>query len=163
MGILWPDRRSFAHEAAAVHDALAFLRLAGQQLVAGGYMLTGHGQGWVSGQRGHRGYGFSGLDPAHAITIQSDGSRVRFEIVNRSGTWADRDIVLLNAAVSALMVAYDQARMRESLLGPPPGTYAPPSTHVVERQVVVARCRFCRGHTPLDAPTCQHCGATGFS
>lgn len=35
--------------------------------------------------------------------------------------------------------------------------------HVVERQTVVARCRFCRGMSPVDAPTCQHCGAASFA
>ncbi len=33
---------------------------------------------------------------------------------------------------------------------------------VVERQVVVARCKFCQGLTPVDAPNCQHCGAFKF-
>lgn len=34
---------------------------------------------------------------------------------------------------------------------------------VVERQTVVARCRYCRALTPVDAPTCQYCGAGGFA
>lgn len=34
--------------------------------------------------------------------------------------------------------------------------------HIVERHVVVTRCRFCRNMTPVDAPACQHCGAPGF-
>lgn len=34
--------------------------------------------------------------------------------------------------------------------------------HVVERQIVVVRCRFCRQLSPVDRPTCEHCGAAGF-
>lgn len=33
---------------------------------------------------------------------------------------------------------------------------------VVERHVVVTRCKFCKQHTPVDGPTCAHCGAPGF-
>lgn len=33
---------------------------------------------------------------------------------------------------------------------------------LVERQVVVTRCKFCKQHTPVDGPTCSHCGAPGF-
>lgn len=32
----------------------------------------------------------------------------------------------------------------------------------VERQIVVTRCRYCRKNTPVDRPTCEHCGAAGF-
>jgi len=53
---------------------------------------------------------------------------------------------------------------------PTPTASMPPSPSVqtfverkvVERHVVVTRCRFCRGMTPVDGPTCQHCGAPGF-
>jgi len=34
---------------------------------------------------------------------------------------------------------------------------------IVERQVVVTRCKFCNDMTPVDAKTCQHCGAPAFS
>lgn len=33
---------------------------------------------------------------------------------------------------------------------------------LVERQVVVTRCKFCQQMTPVDGHTCQHCGAPGF-
>jgi hypothetical protein len=33
---------------------------------------------------------------------------------------------------------------------------------VVERQIVVVRCKFCRNLAPVDRPTCEHCGAAGF-
>lgn len=33
---------------------------------------------------------------------------------------------------------------------------------VVERQVVVTRCRFCNQMTPVDRPECQRCGAPGY-
>lgn len=33
---------------------------------------------------------------------------------------------------------------------------------LVERQVVVARCKFCKQLTPVDRRTCSHCGAPGF-
>lgn len=33
---------------------------------------------------------------------------------------------------------------------------------LVERHVVVTRCRFCKQLTPVDGPTCAHCGAPGF-
>lgn len=34
--------------------------------------------------------------------------------------------------------------------------------HVVERQIVVVRCRFCTKLTPVDRATCESCGADGF-
>lgn len=37
------------------------------------------------------------------------------------------------------------------------------STHVVERQIVMVRCKFCQALTPVDGATCRHCGAGGFS
>jgi hypothetical protein len=33
---------------------------------------------------------------------------------------------------------------------------------LVERQVVVVRCRFCSQLTPVDRPSCEHCGSPGF-
>ncbi len=33
---------------------------------------------------------------------------------------------------------------------------------LVERQVVVTRCKFCKQLTPVDRPMCSHCGAPGF-
>jgi hypothetical protein len=33
---------------------------------------------------------------------------------------------------------------------------------LVERQVVVVRCKFCKQLAPVDLPTCEHCGAPGF-
>ena len=32
----------------------------------------------------------------------------------------------------------------------------------IERQVVVARCKFCGTLAPVDARRCDNCGATGF-
>jgi hypothetical protein len=43
---------------------------------------------------------------------------------------------------------------------PPAG---PVSSHVIERQTVVVRCKFCRALTPVDAGVCQYCGAGHFS
>lgn len=34
--------------------------------------------------------------------------------------------------------------------------------HIVERQVVVVRCRFCAQLSPVDWNACQHCGAVKF-
>lgn len=33
---------------------------------------------------------------------------------------------------------------------------------LVERQIVVVRCRFCKELTPVDGATCKNCGAPGF-
>lgn len=33
---------------------------------------------------------------------------------------------------------------------------------VVERQIVVVRCKYCKQLTPVDNSTCEHCGAAGF-
>lgn len=33
---------------------------------------------------------------------------------------------------------------------------------VIERQIVVTRCRFCQHMTPVDGMSCQNCGAPGF-
>jgi hypothetical protein len=164
VGDLTNSGTGFVHEVAAQHDPAAFLRLAGQQLISGGYLLTGHGPGWVSAQRPGRGYGIIGLDAAHAVTIRTNGLGVRFDLQNLARGWCRSDLPHLHSALGALMMAYDAALVQQSLFGPPSAAYPPPpSTHVVERQVVVTRCKFCRGHTPLDAPTCHHCGAAGFS
>jgi hypothetical protein len=34
---------------------------------------------------------------------------------------------------------------------------------LVERQIVVTRCKFCQQMTPVDGPSCQHCGAPAFA
>lgn len=45
-----------------------------------------------------------------------------------------------------------------------PLSAGPPSvSHTIERQTVVARCRYCRALTPVDAPTCRYCGAGNFA
>jgi hypothetical protein len=36
-------------------------------------------------------------------------------------------------------------------------------THIVERQIVMVRCKFCQTLTPVDGATCRNCGAGGFS
>ncbi|MFO0549675.1 MAG: hypothetical protein U0271_14885 [Polyangiaceae bacterium] len=33
---------------------------------------------------------------------------------------------------------------------------------LVERQIVVVRCRFCQQLTPVDRKECEHCGSPGF-
>lgn len=38
----------------------------------------------------------------------------------------------------------------------------PVREHTVERQVVVARCKFCAELTPVDHEKCKHCGAPKF-
>lgn len=38
-----------------------------------------------------------------------------------------------------------------------------PPSHVIERQTVVVRCRYCQTLTPVDGATCRNCGAAGFS
>jgi hypothetical protein len=30
---------------------------------------------------------------------------------------------------------------------------------IIERQIVVVRCQFCRKTTPVELRTCEHCGA----
>ncbi len=169
MGYLTNEGWGYFHEAHAQHDPIALLRLAGQQLVGVGYQLTGHGHGWITAARSARGYGISGLDAAHNVTILADGSRVRFDIRSMS-VWKPHDVAAIDGAVGALLVSYDSMQVQQSLFGPPSsGAYAPAPhsqrgpTHVVERQVVVVRCKFCQAHTPLDAGTCQACGAAKFT
>jgi hypothetical protein len=38
-----------------------------------------------------------------------------------------------------------------------------PPSHIIERQTVVVRCRYCQTLTPVDGATCRNCGAAGFS
>jgi hypothetical protein len=68
----------------------------------------------------------------------------------------------------------DQALRRHPLLvsepipSPPSSASAPAQMHtvekhsLVERQIVVVRCRFCKQLTPVDGATCKNCGAPGF-
>jgi len=161
MGYLTSNGYGYFHEAAAQHDAAAFLRLAGQQLISGGYILTGHGEGWITATRGARGL-FWGIDYPHQIMIRTDGTRVRFE-VSSARQFGRHDVGPFDNAVGALLATHDAVRVQESLFGPPQGYPPPPSMRIVERQVVVTRCKFCRGHTPIDAPSCANCGAAGFA
>lgn len=59
--------------------------------------------------------------------------------------------------------AYGQALPNVDHMGLDVGVAGPVSTHVVERQTVVTRCKYCGGLTPVDAKACQHCGAGNFS
>ena len=34
---------------------------------------------------------------------------------------------------------------------------------IIERQVIVARCRFCKELTPVDLEACKNCGGKGFA
>jgi hypothetical protein len=49
---------------------------------------------------------------------------------------------------------------------PAPSSGTSSSTYVerkvVERQVVVVRCKYCKQYAPVDKPTCEHCGAAGY-
>jgi hypothetical protein len=68
----------------------------------------------------------------------------------------------------------DQTLRRHPLLTKEPIPSAPTSSNgpapvrtvekhsVVERQIVVVRCRFCKELTPVDGATCKNCGAPGF-
>jgi len=44
----------------------------------------------------------------------------------------------------------------------PTETPRPVVTHVIERQVVVVRCKFCKVLTPVDRDTCKECGSARF-
>ncbi len=62
----------------------------------------------------------------------------------------------------------DHPLLFEHAVPPPPTSQPAPTSQtyverkVVERQIVVVRCRFCRQLSPVDRPTCEHCGAAGF-
>jgi len=64
-------------------------------------------------------------------------------LVTRSRRRAER---LSHAVVTAM----------SALPRPPP---AEAGVHVVERQVVVSRCKFCSALAPVDAAACPSCGA----
>lgn len=51
-------------------------------------------------------------------------------------------------------------------VNPPPPQYhppQPPAPYVIERQVIVVRCRYCQRITAIDLAGCSHCGASKFS
>ncbi len=172
---------AFVHSAQAQHDPRAMLQLCVQRFVSGGYTLTGQGPGWVAAMRAQTGHIFghqpSALAQGHSITVRCDGWNVTFEIRGQHG-FGFLFLGELQAAVNATLAAYDSWMVQHAIMGPPPSQHgggypAPPSydqvpysrgpTHVVERQVVVVRCKFCQAHTPLDAGTCQACGAAKFT
>lgn len=45
----------------------------------------------------------------------------------------------------------------------PPMSVAPASSHIIERQTVVVRCKYCQNLTPVDGHACRTCGAAGFA
>jgi hypothetical protein len=45
----------------------------------------------------------------------------------------------------------------------PPVSVMPASSHVIERQTVVVRCKYCQNLTPVDSHACRTCGAAGFA
>ena len=45
----------------------------------------------------------------------------------------------------------------------PPVPAMAPASHVIERQTVVVRCRYCQNLMPVDDHACRSCGAAGFA
>lgn len=164
---------AYVHSAQAQHDPQAMLRLCVARFLSGGYTLTGQGPGWVSAMRGFTGYG--PLAQAHSITVRCDGWNVAFEIRGQLG-FGFLFVPQIDHIVGETLAAYDSWMIQHAVMGPPPSQHGyppPPSydqaphsrgpTHVVERQVVVVRCKFCQAHTPLDGAACQACGAAKFT
>lgn len=92
----------------------------------------------------------------HVVRIAASGGALVLEASGLVGelTQLDRE------AFQARLDGWAEA-VRATL----PGAHAAPPhgvTHVVERQIVVARCTFCGALSPVDGPRCQHCGAAPF-
>lgn len=154
---------TFVHVAVADHDPAAMLRLCAARFVAGGFGLTGHGPGWLSATRGPVLDGHAQFQ-ALSVHVESDGRTVRFSIRGLGrGFFPDSPVIgFLRAQVGSILAAYDSWVVQSTMSGPDP-VWTMPTRHVVERQTVVARCRYCRVLTQVDAATCQHCGAAGFT
>lgn len=156
---------AYVHKVSAQHDVTTLLRFFAQQLVAGGYHLTARGETWINAARGLCGSAQGALGQAHTIAVGCDGWNVRVEIRGQFG-FGFLFLPHIDAAVNQVFSAFNSYMVQQSMMGPSssPHGYPPPSSvHVVEKQVVVVRCKFCQAHTPLDAGACRACGAAKFT
>ena len=105
---------------------------------------------------------------SHTLRVTATGSGLLVDVVGvaRLGAsdrraFAERFEAMLAAVSAAARAEAELARVRrEEEHGLPAVVRVHEKT--VERQVVVARCRYCGALTPVDGRRCEHCGATGF-
>lgn len=92
----------------------------------------------------------------HALEVAVGANTVSY--VFSSGwalTTSEADRFALEAVVDAAMADVPQRASPT----PPDATG---DARVIERQVLVARCKFCQQITPVDLEACSHCGAAKF-
>jgi len=136
------------------------------------YHFESRGPNWLRANL-MRPFGQDALHRPHALVVESDGSGVRITFEYHPSTkLPPGELMQIERFATAIMSDFSSWAIQQSFQQPPPpsygcpppghGAYGPPS-HVVERQVVVIRCKFCQAHTPLDGPRCASCGAERFS
>jgi hypothetical protein len=96
---------------------------------------------------------------SHRLDVEWKGSTFELEF---SSAWAlsvsDDDGMALEARVDE--ACSKAASAIEGRL--PPASAPEPAVRVVERQVLVTRCKFCQKITPVDLQACSECGAAKF-
>ncbi len=145
----------------AVPGVLAYLGALGYQLVeqSPGRALLGYkGHWWHARIENH----------SHELSVSSDGHRMLFGFFSNSIQGAyitdGERAVFEDRAGHAVESAHDRPAPVPQPPPPParPAAATDAGAHVIERQVLVTRCKHCSAITPVDFGTCQHCGAPKF-
>lgn len=91
----------------------------------------------------------------HDLEVVAGAENVAFEFASAlTLSLSEADVHALEAVV-------------EGALASVPARVAPPalpneSVRVIEREILVARCKFCQQITPVDLDRCRNCGAAKF-
>jgi len=145
------------------HEAVT---AAAHGLVSLGYVLssTAHHRAHLRLEGGYEAR--HDADRAHMVTIAATGRTLVFEFEAPSdGFFGDTPFSALGRrelearARHASSFAFAQVHS-----APAPQPVAAPTVHqvVIERQVVVTRCKYCGHLTPVDLAACQGCGGAKF-
>jgi len=73
------------------------------------------------------------------------------------------DVGAFGVDMSLLVDGMEPSQFSRTRLAAAPARAPGARERVIERQVVVARCRYCSELTPVDLPACRHCGAPNYS
>jgi hypothetical protein len=133
-------------------------------------LASGYAAEIRSGRRARLAYDGSPLGGSlarvsHTLDVDWQDTTIAFEF--ESG-WAltvpEDDAMELEARIdeacsSAAASIEASPRLREPPAAP---RSEPAAAHVIERQVLVARCKFCQQITPVDLAACSACGAAKF-
>jgi hypothetical protein len=103
-------------------------------------------------------------DQPHMVTISATGRTLAFAFEAPSdGFFGDAPFSTFGRKELEARARRAASFTRPVYAEPSPAAHAPVVHHVVvERQVVVTRCKYCGHLTPVDLEACQGCGGAKF-